>query len=414
MDSEDPDGAKTSRYPSGSSQRSVLVVVFTTILIDWVGFSVLIPVLPLYAERLGAGPMQIGLLLTVYALAQLFFLPVWGWVSDRVGRRPVILVSLFGTALSFGFLIQAESVEMIFAARALAGFFAASIGTAQAVITDVTSEEDRAGGMGVIGAAFGLGMVLGPAMGGFLARISVAAPFQAIIVLALLNLALAWWRLPETHHPEPGETRWRELGIAFVPTPLRLVAAVHGRRIGLFLTLFFFQFTAFAVLEGQITYYLSAAHGADELDVALVFAWIGLVLALTQGVALRRLVPLFGEERLVMLGLAAMGLGLIGVAMVGSLGWFYLVGTLIAFGNGVAFPTFTGLYSKACEADQAGELLAQSQSMATTGRIVGPVAAGWMMEHGALGTPFLIAGAVMFGCLICFRLARRILIEGLP
>ena len=121
MDSEDSDGAKTSRYPSGSSQRSVLVVVFTTILIDWVGFSVLIPVLPLYAERLGAGPMQIGLLLTVYALAQLFFLPVWGWVSDRVGRRPVILVSLFGTALSFGFLIQAESVEMIFAARALAG-----------------------------------------------------------------------------------------------------------------------------------------------------------------------------------------------------------------------------------------------------------------------------------------------------
>ena len=220
--------------------------------------------------------------------------------------------------------------------------------------------------------------------------------------------------LAETRHPHPGETHWRDLGLAFVPTPLRLVAAVHDRRIGLYLTLFFFQFTSFAVLEGQITYFLSAAHGADELDVALVFAWIGLILALTQGVALRRLVPVVGEERLVMLGLGTMGVGLMGVAVAGSLGWFYLVGSLIAFGNGVAFPTFTGLYSKACESEQAGELLAQSQSMATTGRIVGPVAAGWMMEHGSLGTPFLIAGAVMFGCLICFSLSRRILIEGLP
>ena len=115
-----------------------------------------------------------------------------------------------------------------------------------------------------------------------------------------------------------------------------------------------------------------------------------------------------------MLGLFAMGVGLMAVALAESLSWFYLIGTLIAFGNGLAFPTFTGLYSKACESKQAGELLAQSQSMATTGRIVGPVAAGWLMEHGALGTPFLIAGGVMFGCMICFRLARRTLIEGLP
>ena len=414
MATEDPAGATASARPPGRSPRSVLLVVFTTILIDWVGFSVLIPVLPLYAERLGAGPVQIGMLLTVYALAQLLFLPAWGWVSDRVGRRPVILCSLLGTALSFSWLIQADSVEMIFAARALAGFFAASIGTAQAVVTDVTSEEDRAGGMGMIGAAFGLGMVLGPAMGGFLARYSPEAPFQAIIVLALANLALAWWRLPETRVPQRGEMRWRELGVALIPTPLRLVAAVHDRRIGLYLTLFFFQFTAFAVLEGQITYFLSVAHGADELNVAMIFAWIGLVLALTQGVALRRLVPRVGEERLVMLGLFAMGVGLMAVALAESLSWFYLIGTLIAFGNGLAFPTFTGLYSKACETNQAGELLAQSQSMATTGRIVGPVAAGWLMVHGSLGTPFLIAGGVMFGCMIWFRLARRTLIEGLP
>jgi MFS family permease len=125
------------------SPRTVLAIVFATILIDFVGFSVLVPVLPLYAERLGAAPHQVGLILTVYALAQLLFLPAWGWVSDRVGRRPVLLVSLAGTALSFALLARADSIPMIYAARALGGFFAASIGTAQAVVTDVTSTRER-------------------------------------------------------------------------------------------------------------------------------------------------------------------------------------------------------------------------------------------------------------------------------
>src|SRR3990172_8374167 len=124
--------------PRSGSQRSVLVIVFSTILIDFIGFSVLIPVLPLFAQRLGASPTEIGLILTIYALAQLIFLPAWGWVSDRIGRRPVLLVSLAGTVASFTLLAAADSIGMIYAAPALAGFFAASIGTAHAVVTDVT------------------------------------------------------------------------------------------------------------------------------------------------------------------------------------------------------------------------------------------------------------------------------------
>ncbi len=408
-----PDAPEASTPESALPQRGVLAIVFVTILIDFIGFSVLIPVLPLYAERLGAAPHQIGLILTTYALAQLLFLPAWGWVSDRIGRRPVILVSLFGTVVSFWVLAGADTIEMIYFARALAGFFAASIGTAQAVVTDVTPPSQRARGMGIIGVAFGAGMIVGPVIGGVLAYFGEKLPFYGIALLAACNLVVAWLRLPETVRPDRGPTRWREFGVSLIPTPIRLVAAVHDRRIGLYLYLFFHLVTAFAVLESMITLSLGLRFGADELEVAFIVAVIGLVLAVTQGVLLRRLVASFGERRLVVIGLTTMAVGLAGVALAPSLAWFYLVGPIIAFGNGVTFPSFTSLYSQACDANQAGELLAQSQSMATTGRVAGPIAAGLIMEHWTLGTPFLISAAMMFAAVLIFRSYRRILVEGL-
>jgi multidrug resistance protein len=390
----------------------VLFIVFSTILIDFIGFSVLIPVLPLFAQRLGASPTQIGLILTIYALAQLLFLPAWGWVSDRIGRRPVLLVSLAGTVASFTLLAAADSIGLIYAARALAGFFAASIGTAQAVVTDVTARSERARGMGLIGAAFGAGMVVGPVLGGVLAHVSEKLPFHAIAVLALGNFVLAWLRLPETSPRDRTPPRWGELARSLIPTPLRLAAAVHEARIGLYLYLFFHLFTAFAVLEGMITYFLGKKFGASELQVAGIFAWIGLFLVITQGVLLRRLDQRLGETRLVMLGLVAMGLGLASVALAPSFGWFYWIGPLIAFGNGVAFPSFTSLFSKAVHSGQAGELLAQSQSMATTGRIIGPFTAGWVMQSWSDEAPFLMAAAMMFAALVIFRLFRHTLVDG--
>jgi multidrug resistance protein len=397
--------------PGSGSQRSVLFIVFSTILIDFIGFSVLIPVLPLFAQRLGASPTEIGLILTIYALAQLIFLPAWGWVSDRIGRRPVLLVSLAGTVASFTLLAAADSIGMIYAARALAGFFAASIGTAQAVVTDVTPRSERARGMGMIGAAFGAGMIVGPVLGGVLAHFGEKLPFYAIAVLALANLAVAWVRLPETSPPDRTPPRWGDLAHSLIPTPLRLVAAVHEARIGLYLYLFFHLFTAFAVLEGMITYFLGKKFGASELQVAGIFAWIGLFLVITQGVLLRRLDERMGERRLVMLGLLAMGVGLASVALAPSFGWFYAIGPVIAFGNGIAFPSFTSLYSKALSAGQAGELLAQSQSMATTGRIIGPFTAGWVMQSWSDEAPFLMAGAMMFAALVIFHLFRHTLVD---
>ena len=395
---------------AAAASRTVLMVVFATILIDFIGFSVLIPVLPLFAERLGASPFQVALILTVYALAQLLFLPAWGWVSDRVGRRPVILISLFGTVCSFVLLAFADSIGMIYAARVLAGFFAASIGTAQAVVTDVTSPSERARGMGIIGAAFGAGMIVGPMLGGLSAELHEKAPFYAVALLATLNFVVAWFRLPESRPPQRRSPDWSELRHSFVPTPVRLVMAVHDRRIGLFLYLFFQVFTAFAVLEALITLYMGDQYGATPLDVGLLFAWIGVVLVLTQGVLLRRLVNYAGETRLVVVGLTAMGVGLAAMAFVPSYGWFYAVGTVIAFGNGITFPSFTSLYSKACEAENAGELLGQGQAMATTGRIIGPTIGGLLMQHWFPSAPFLLAGAMMLLSLAMFGAFHRILV----
>jgi len=395
---------------SAATRRSTLGIVFTTILIDFIGFSVLIPVLPIWATRIGAGSVEVGLILSLYAVAQLVFLPAWGWLSDRIGRRPVLLFSLFGTVLSFLLLAAAQSLAVIYVARILAGFFAASIGTAQAVVADVTPPEQRASGMGIIGAAFGLGFVLGPALGGALWHVHELAPFYGIAILAAVNLALAWWWLPESRPPEVRTKNWDGLARVFVPPPIRLMLSLHDRRIGLYLYLFLHLFTAFAALESMFTLYLNKRFGLGPLDAAWIFSVIGLSIAFTQGGLIRWLAPRLGERKLVVIGLVLTGIGLAAIPLVTSSSWFFALGPLIAIGNGLSFPTFTSLYSKACHEDKAGELMGESQSMATTGRIIGPIWAGLAFERLGYGAPFLIAGLMMFVALGLFLLWRRTLL----
>ena len=389
-------------------RRSTLWIVFTTILVDFIGFSVLLPVLPYYATKLGAGSVEVALILSLYAAAQLIFLPAWGWLSDRIGRRPVILISLSGTVASFVLLAFGQSLAIIYLARVLAGLFAASIGTAQAIANDVTTDAERAQGMGLIGAAFGLGFVLGPPLGGLLSKIDERAPFYGICILALANLVVAFFRLPESH-PPPRERNWTGLGRTLVPSPLRLLFALHDGRIARYLFLFLVLFTAFAALESMFTLFMDKRFGLEISAASYVFAYIGLWIALTQGVLIRRLAPRLGETRLVVIGLIMTGAGLAVISVVPSPGWLYLVTPVVAVGNGLAFPSFTSLYSKACTAEQAGELLGESQSMATTGRILGPLWAG--LAFGVdFGAPFVIAGFLMFVALGLFRLWRSTLL----
>jgi multidrug resistance protein len=386
-------------------------VVFTTILIDFAGFSVLIPVLPLFADRLGADAFEVALIVTVYALAQLLFLPAWGWFSDRFGRRPVILLSLLGTTGAYLMLALAETLEVIYLSRVLAGFFAASVGTAQAVVTDVTDRSERAHGMGQIGAAMGLAFVIGPALGGPLSSIQERLPFYTVAAIAGLNFVLAWMLLPETRPAIEAAPAWRDLWRSLVPTPLRLILTVHDRRIGLFLYLFFHVFTAFAALEGVFPIFLGRQFQASELEVGLVFAWIGVFVVLSQGFLVGRLNRHFSESTVVAAGLFACGAGLSAIAWAPSFGWFYPLGALVAVGSGIAFPTLISLYSQACEAREAGELLGQGQSMITAGRVVGPVWAGWVMVHVAPGASFAVAGLLLVAALAVLLVFRSTLLK---
>jgi multidrug resistance protein len=399
--------------PSERLRRLTFAVVFATILIDFVGFSVLIPVLPLFADRLGASALQVGWIVSLYGLAQLLFLPVWGWVSDRVGRRPVILISLLGTAVSFAVLATAQTISVVYAARALAGLFAASIGTAQAVITDLTPEAQRTSGMGLIGTAFGVSMVLGPVAGGTLAALHEQAPFYAIVILSGANFVLAWVTLPESRPQGLARPPWRDLARSFVPTPIRLLTRVHDAGIALFLVLFFVFFAAFAVVEAMGTLYLGKRFGANELDAALVFAWLGLFIAATQAGPLGRLADLLGEARLLVVGFAMMALGMAAVAWVPSYGWFFVVGPVIAIGNGLGFPSFTSLFTKVCRAEEAGELLGQSNSMAVAGRIVGAIGGGALMSDRFLAAPFLASSALLALGLGLFLALRPVLLRGI-
>jgi MFS family permease len=391
-------------------------IVFATMLIDFAGFTLIAPLLPAFMKDLDATPFEVGLIVSFYGLTQLLFLPLWGWASDRLGRRPAILGSLFGTTIAYGILIYAvydRSMAWVYVSRVLAGFFAASLGTAQAVVTDLTPPSQRARGMGILGAAMGIGFVIGPALGGVLGKEDVRVPFAFVMLVSFANFCAAVFLLPESR---PGDrTPWGvgEIARLLVPTPVRLLVRGHGRRIGIYLYLFFHLFTAFSVLESMFALFLIDRFGTDVRAVGFVFAWIGIWMAITQGWLLGRISPLVGDWNLSLGGLCIQGLGMAAVPFMPSLDAIYMLAPIVAIGNGLSFPSLASLYSKACGAGQAGELLGQSQSMATTGRIVGPMWAGYTMGNlGGWLEPRLPPGTTIagltptdFGVGACFMIA---------
>jgi MFS family permease len=395
-------------------RRVTLAIVFATVVVDFVGFSILIPVLPDYADRLGANALEVAAIVAIYALFQLLFLPAWGWASDRYGRRPVILVSLSGTVVSFLLLVFADTLVTIYMSRALGGFFAASIGACQAVVTDVTPPSRRADGMGKIGAALGVAFVLGPALGGVLADAGVRVPFYGVSAIALVNLAMAWWLLPETRPADVERPRARELLGSLIPTPIRMVTKVHDRRVGLYLYLWFHIYVAFAAVEGTFPLYLLRRFEATTLDVGILFAWIGIFIAITQGLVVGRLARFMSEGSMVVVGLLVTAVGLVAITWASSMAAVYVVGPIVAIGNGLSFPSFTSLYSQTCEARDAGELLGQGNAMGVTGRVVGAVCAGFLMDAYGLGMPFIVSGIVMLSGALIFATAYRLLVPTLP
>jgi DHA1 family tetracycline resistance protein-like MFS transporter len=372
---------------------SPLVVIFVTVFIDLLGFGIIIPLLPFYAESFGASALAIGLLGTSFSLMQFVFSPIWGRWSDRIGRKPIILVGLMGSCLSYLALALSTSLTLVFVARVIGGIAGANIPTAQAYIADVTTPENRARGMGMVGAAFGLGFIFGPAIGGILSRISPATPMWFASALCLANFVAAWLLLPESRSVTATTKR---LG--------RMEAFRHAMSkpaLLLVLSLFFLVTLAFSGFEATFALFSEARFGYTSTTIGFVFAFIGVVLALVQGVLVGRVVKVIGERRLISLAIGAVAIGLGLIPFVWNVPT--LLGALAVLSAGMGFnnPSLTAMVSKLSGPDDQGGILGLASSLGSLGRVVGPAWGGYLYDAYGMQAPYFSAAALMtFACVV--------------
>ncbi|HXQ52253.1 MAG TPA: MFS transporter [Stellaceae bacterium] len=382
-------------------------ILFLIVFIDLVGFGVVIPLLPYYALRFDASPFAVTTMMACYSLAQFIASPILGRWSDRVGRRPVLLASLVCSIVAYLWLALAPALWMLFAARLLAGAGAGNIAAAQAYIADVTPPEKRAKGMGMIGAAFGLGFTVGPAIGGLLAgsdplHADLALPGFLAAALSGVALVIAAARLKESLPPE-------SRGAAARPGRYAQAKSAFSRPVlGQLILLFFVTVAAFAGMETTFALWANGSFGWGPEQVGWVFFYVGLLLAALQGGAIGHLSRRFGEARLVTAGAAIIGIGLFSLALAGAL-WSVLVATgLLSIGMGLLNPSVTSLVSRVAGADERGGVMGVSQAAASLARIIGPAVAGAIFTLWGRTAPFYI-GAILMALVVAmaFRLPRR-------
>jgi DHA1 family tetracycline resistance protein-like MFS transporter len=388
--------------------KSPLLVIFTTVFMDLVGFGIIIPLQGIFGQELGATGWTLTAIGISYPLAQFFFSPLWGQVSDRWGRRPILLMSLTGSTLAYlGFAaaIWMRSLEWLIITRFLQGLFAANISAAQAYIADVTPPEKRAGGMAMIGAAFGIGFILGPAIGGFsLKYLGPLAPGLIAFGICALNLGLAWVRLPESLSVsiqlENRLQRFRN----YDPLNIgQLKLAAKHKYLGLLLAMTFLQITAFGSMEQVFALFfrvhlnLGLEDAGAKTAGALVF--VGLVSAIIQGGLIRKLAPRFGERRLLLAGLALFCLGMLFMPYGPTYASYFLILLPLAVGRSLIDPSTSTLISRAASASDQGRAFGTFQGLSSLARVVGPLVGLSVFErHHAL--PFQLAGLLCLVVLI--------------
>jgi DHA1 family tetracycline resistance protein-like MFS transporter len=384
-------------------KRSPLIVIFTTVFIDLVGFGIVIPVLPFYAEgsTFNATPRTVGLLFASYSIMQLIFSPILGGLSDRFGRRPVLFISIIGTGIGFLILGLANTLALLFIGRILDGITGGNISTAQAYIADITTKENRAKGMGLIGAAFGLGFIFGPAIGGILSRWGIHVPFFFAAGLCFANAVLLYFTLPETvtsdHPARTSATRGRGLS--------QLIRSLKQPRLAFVLVIYFMFIVAFSIMTTSFSLYVMFRFGYDAQHTGYIFAYVGVISVIVQGGLIGRLVKRFGEMPLVVFGALCFSLSLFAVPYVGpaagGLAGLLIGGGVFALGNSLATPALTSLASKSVGESEQGTVLGVTQSVASLARAVGPSLAAVLINSraahvGADGQPHYMSDHSLF------------------
>ncbi|MCM3123632.1 MULTISPECIES: MFS transporter [unclassified Mesobacillus] len=364
--------------------KKALPILFLVMFLVMVGFGIIIPVIPFYAEEIGATPTQLGLLMAVYSLMQFLFAPMWGRISDRIGRKPVIMIGILGLSLSFFLMAISTQLWMLFAARIIGGFLSsANMPTVMAYVADITSEEDRGKGMGIIGAAVGLGFIFGPAIGGVFSKTSLSTPFYIAGATSLITFLVVTFVLKESLSADQRNSEERER--------TSLMKAFTGPLSMLFLLQLFVSLSL-SGLEATFAYFAAEKAELGSVELGYIFMIMGLAGAVVQGGLVGRLTKTLGEGKVIQLGIviSAIGFGLI--LLTEGFGTAALFLTIFGIGNGLIRPSVSSLLTKKSTTGHGGTtgLLSSFDSL---GRIIGPPLGGWLFSI-AIGLPY-ISGIVL-------------------
>jgi MFS family permease len=392
-------------------RRSSLLVLFLTVFIDLIGFGMVIPFLSFYAREYGASGVMVGAVVGVYSIMQFFFAPVWGRLSDRIGRRPVILISL--TASCAGYLLfgLAHSLAVLFASRLIAGAGGGNIGTAQAYIADTTSPAERARGMGLIGAAFGMGFILGPPLSGVLSAVGIRhhlagnlLPGLAAAALSLTALMIALFVLPESKAPDTS------VRSAVPPQFDRRVWAsmAHHRLLAAVIGALFLTLLAVSGMETSVTLHARDRFHFRQIDLAYFFLFMGVIVAVIQGGLIGRLAKALGERTLAAIGAASFTVGLVMVPWAARVPLLYVVAFFVAVGQGLSYPSLTALVSKAAPASEQGSMLGLASGIGSLARFLGPIVSGAFYDLAQARGAFYSGAAITFSAFVVTLLLRRL------
>lgn len=361
--------------------RSPLLAIFLIVAVDVLGFTIILPLLPFYAQKYGASPFMVGVLATTFAVCQFISGPFLGRISDRYGRKPILMLSQAGTLAGFILLAVANSLPLIFLSRLIDGITAGNLTIAQAAIADVTPPENRAKAFGVIGIAFGLGFLLGPAISAGLAHIDIHYPAYAAAALSALSIVATWLLLPAAQSRVDSTDNVRSTNKMF-----RYFTDDRVRWLMVEFLIFGFVFagftSGFALFAERRFTWNGQPFGPRE--VGLLFTYSGFLGLVLQGFFLGRLVKAFGEARLVFAGFTAMAIGYMTLAQADSIPLLILASTIGSFGSGVIRPALTALVSRAADANEQGAMLGATQSLVSVGQIAAPLISGFIINRSVI------------------------------
>ena len=375
--------------PSRSASRARVGVIFFTVLIDLIGFGIVLPILPYYAQRFGAAGLGYGAIIGIFSLMQFVATALLGKLSDRIGRRPVLLTTMLVNAVGYTLFAFAGSYWVLFLSRVVSGFAGGNISAAQAYIADITSPAERSRGMGIVGAAFGIGFSIGPAIGGFSAHyLGATAPGLVAVALSLANFVSAYFILPESlAHEHRVRRPLFDLG--------HISEAISRPRLRPLMVVWALVPFAFAGYTVVLPLHASRMLGWRERELAILFTMIGVTAAAVQGYFFGKIVRWSGERALVIVGTFGMALSIAVVPLLPTSALLYAWTFVLALSNSVFSPAATGLVSVYAERNEQGTVLGAAQAIGALGRTAGPPVVGTVYDVVNGNTSFALAGAVM-------------------